>query len=548
MPNLSATPGWDAVPLLELTTPALGGVGGPMNGQAQALLNRTEQLDANKADTADLAANDTALASALITQPTEYTDEQPTKVFAILRGRANAKRFWVSGDGADWTNAFNKMINSGARNLILPGDVAYQSIGGHSLLDGQDLYWDNASVTLTSDTARLFSAMSKSRWSMRGRGEMIGSLTTAASAVETGLYIENGKRYTVEGLTGRNFKGRAIHLAGTDAGSFRGDRGTFNGVSAFECTTGIQVDVGAGSEYNDWYAPHVTGCVIGFLKAAGNNSVHGGTIVDNATGVKITNGANHAHGGWYGTAINHNQAANIWAVGVINGETFDGCHIYGNGGTSGPIWFDGCRGMLVANGIIDCPIYNDSGTNSGANKIFNNYMPDDYGVSYLSNNSALGQLFKDGNFGKTGPHPLDDPAPMFVNAARGTAQTLTANSAVTAVMTSETSDIRGAYDNATGVYTVPTWAGGKLHNVAINFTISAAGGLTSGSYVQVRVAGVVVGYIPVVAVSATLGLATGDVKCTPAAAAALDVQVFVNNGATTPTLAVSVSRMIITAR
>lgn len=42
MTNLTPTPGWDEVPQLEKNTQALGGPGGPMNKQAQALLNRIE--------------------------------------------------------------------------------------------------------------------------------------------------------------------------------------------------------------------------------------------------------------------------------------------------------------------------------------------------------------------------------------------------------------------------------------------------------------------------------------------------------------------------
>ena len=45
MANLTPTPGWDDVVQLETTTPALAGPGGIMNSQAQALLNRTEDLD-----------------------------------------------------------------------------------------------------------------------------------------------------------------------------------------------------------------------------------------------------------------------------------------------------------------------------------------------------------------------------------------------------------------------------------------------------------------------------------------------------------------------
>lgn len=40
--NLVAVPGLDSIPQLELLTPALGGPGGEMNAQAQALLNRLE--------------------------------------------------------------------------------------------------------------------------------------------------------------------------------------------------------------------------------------------------------------------------------------------------------------------------------------------------------------------------------------------------------------------------------------------------------------------------------------------------------------------------
>lgn len=45
MSSLIAVPGWDSVPELETDTSALAGPGGPMNTQAQALLDRTEQLN-----------------------------------------------------------------------------------------------------------------------------------------------------------------------------------------------------------------------------------------------------------------------------------------------------------------------------------------------------------------------------------------------------------------------------------------------------------------------------------------------------------------------
>jgi hypothetical protein len=49
MSNLTPTPGWDNVVELPITTAALGGPGGPMNLQAQALTNRTEALNPDAA-------------------------------------------------------------------------------------------------------------------------------------------------------------------------------------------------------------------------------------------------------------------------------------------------------------------------------------------------------------------------------------------------------------------------------------------------------------------------------------------------------------------
>jgi hypothetical protein len=50
MTSLTPVPGWDAVPELETSTSALAGPGGPMNTQAQALLDRTEQMNPDNLD------------------------------------------------------------------------------------------------------------------------------------------------------------------------------------------------------------------------------------------------------------------------------------------------------------------------------------------------------------------------------------------------------------------------------------------------------------------------------------------------------------------
>lgn len=54
MANLTEASTWDTVYQLESTDQALGGAGGTMNRQAQALLNRTKYLADTKLNTADL--------------------------------------------------------------------------------------------------------------------------------------------------------------------------------------------------------------------------------------------------------------------------------------------------------------------------------------------------------------------------------------------------------------------------------------------------------------------------------------------------------------
>lgn len=70
MSNLTPTPGWDDVPQFETNTPVLGGPGGPMNSQAQALLNRTESL---KQASDDLSSDELTKGDAKITVVQPFT-------------------------------------------------------------------------------------------------------------------------------------------------------------------------------------------------------------------------------------------------------------------------------------------------------------------------------------------------------------------------------------------------------------------------------------------------------------------------------------------
>lgn len=88
MTNLVATPGMDAVPQVEISMALLGGPGGPLNGQAQALLNRTAALKLR-------------------------TDEV-----------VSVKQFGATGDGvADDTAEIQSALSSGAGAVFFPPGV-----------------------------------------------------------------------------------------------------------------------------------------------------------------------------------------------------------------------------------------------------------------------------------------------------------------------------------------------------------------------------------------------------------------------------------------
>lgn len=113
MTNLTPTPGWDSVPQLEETTVAIGGPGGIMNAQAQALLNRTEQL--NAADATMLAAakaySDANNARVVTTRAALKALDTTKYTNAFVTG------YYASGDGGGigpvWFNAGSTATDNG---------------------------------------------------------------------------------------------------------------------------------------------------------------------------------------------------------------------------------------------------------------------------------------------------------------------------------------------------------------------------------------------------------------------------------------------------
>lgn len=359
------------------------------------------------------------------------------------------------------------------------------------IADDQTWIFEGCTLKHTDDTKIILRANGKTGFSLLGKCVLLGTLTVAATAAETGLYITNGKRYRVEGIEARKFKGKGIWLDGSTAGLLRGDRGQLTDCAAYECTVGVQVDAGAGAEYNTWTNTNISGCITGMAMAAGNNTVVGGSIVDNTNGLVLTAGPNHCHGMFIGTNINHNTTYNLQTTGVIYGHTFIGCHFYGNGSASGALFFDNSKGIVLNGGHLDCWVYNYSGASSSYNYIKNMYCPGSYGdIKRLNASSGIPtELIIDGC---AGPGAYDsgvsinDPGPVYVSASRAASSTQAISGHTTLVFPAELLDRRNAYDNTTGLFTVPVGQAGQ-YRITANLYFSGTGLSTATSYIEVQV-------------------------------------------------------------
>lgn len=456
-------------------------------------------------------------------------------------GGIDVKVAGAVGDGAtDDYAAIAAAITAAGNNGTLRFPYGtYKLSQAISILDGQTWIMEGCTLKNTTETLHVIRANDKDDWSILGRCILQGTLTTAATAAECGLYITDGSGYHVEGVTAKKFKGKGFYLDGTTAPAYRCNRGQFVNCSANECTVGRQID--ASHEYTLWSNFNAGGNITADLIAAGNTVTNGGNIVDNTTGVKLVAGTNHGHGMYIGVNINHNNSANIEAVAVINGFSFIGCHIYGNGTSTGPISLNGCKGITIQGGIIDCWIYNDSGTGSGANLVIDNYFPGDNGVTLNTNNTALGQLWVSGNYTSTGMSSLNDPAPVYVEAERATSTQDVSGAATTLIFNSEVSDKRANYDGATGIFTAPV-AG--VYKVIANINITAASGLTANSYVAINKNNTTdVASIPIAALSGTQGFGSGARVIRLAASDTLRLKSTITG--TTPVMALTQSNLII---
>ncbi len=450
--------------------------------------------------------------------------------------RGNVLRYGsTSGDIATLINSALAACGS----AYVPSGSYIHSGGTVNLDSNQSIFFENAFIeSQVGSYAPFIAAEDKQSWAILGCCNYIGTLATSGdTGNEIGLDIKGSNRYTVENFKAYNCRSHGIRVrTGGLAPSPRGDQGQFIGCSAIECRTGVENLVDTSTEFNVWTNLTIAGCLDGLITPAGNALYCGGNIVDNLRGVTITNGPNHAHGIFSAMNINHNAEYNIKTIDVVYGQTFDCCHLYGNGGTTSPVWFVNSKGISVTNSHIDCPIYNDGTT--GQNAITNNYMPG-VDAQLLGTNPEMLRVLD--NWTNLGAWIYNDAAQEFAQATRGgTSQSLSSGDVL--VFNNEVSDKRGLLNSSTGVFTAPVFG---QYEVKASIIMSATG-MTAGAvigYVALKKGAADVSYSPVTAISSTLALCSLSEVVQAAAADTISLQSFAT--ATSLGMTVNQSRLTI---
>lgn len=423
----------------------------------------------------------------------------------------------------------------------VPHATWYHRGGTVDLDNGESIYFENTVIESLLDGGGTYApfivANEKFGWSVRGRCYYKGSLVTGDDVGnEIALKIIGGDRYAVENFTAVTCRSHGFLIAaGILAPAPRGDQGQIIGCSAHQSRVGFEAEVHASTEFCVVTNFTAAGNLDGIIAPAGNTIFVGGNCVDNTRGYTLLGGPNHAHGITSTMNIDHNSEYDIKCVGVVNGHTFNGIHAYNNGGTTGGIIFENSKGVVVQNGKIDGPIYNN-GT-SGQNAILNNHMPGSNAQILGTNPEYLRVL---GNWTDNGSWIANDPAAEFVQASRGgTAQALGANTVL--IFNSPIKDKRGLLDADTGVTDIPI-AG--VANVKCSLIMTATG-MTAGQsigFVTLLRNSDTVAFAPVTAISSTVAICNFSESVLYGAAGTLSV----TNSAVATDLALAVDQSRIT--
>lgn len=237
------------------------------------------------------------------------------------------------------------------------------------------------------------------------RSAMIAAARAFTGSQGDGLRVIGGNRFSIDGVTIEGINGVAMKLDGSTYAAFlRGERGVISNLTLRGNWNGFNASTPA-AEYLLVRDIMATGNKYAMNIAAGNVRVNGGNIVDNVGGAYLSGGTNHAHGGFVGVNMNHNDDYNLWANGVTYGETFEGCHFFGDSASLGKIKLEDSTGVSINGGIISAAIEN-SGT-AGKNMLQSAFMSST-SVTPTVGGTHAANLLRKGNYDSAGMWSLNN--------------------------------------------------------------------------------------------------------------------------------------------
>ncbi len=285
----------------------------------------------------------------------------------------NAFDFGAVGDGAtnDYTAlaAYFSAASTYGFPVILPKKV-FVCNTSLTITSGLNIISHGATIKTTSDSVVTLTASGADDWVINGKLTLKGTRTTTGqSAAGSGIAIADCRRYMVDKLVCRDFKGYGIKLNDAGTSTRRAERGQFNMIQVLDNTTGLYLP--AASEYNMFSNIMASGNDLEAEIIGGNNlfslfnSSDGG--ID---GVKFGSGTNDNHGTMVAFNLTHHSGFNLKADGVSYGQTLGFGHVAANNSSTGKVIFNNSKGMQIIGGFYDATIENTGSDRNFASHVY----------------------------------------------------------------------------------------------------------------------------------------------------------------------------------
>lgn len=387
----------------------------------------------------------------------------------------------------------------------IPYGVWEHDGGTVAVADGQHIIFGGCIINKTFEgDSDFIQAYGKKQWSAKGAAVYFGTRgANPAVADENFIKVDGGRAYQCEGLIAYQCRGKGfVFRDGPSAGGVRGERGQINNCAAYECDTNLETGASSSAEYLVFTNFNSAGGRVGIKDQAGNTVFSGGNCTDNTETNfwLVGNYSNHAHGSVTAMNINHGGTYNIRVDNVTQGHTFSNCHIFGNsfGSSSGSIFLNNSKNILIEGGMIDCWIYNFEGADSGLNYIKNVIMPGGYGNVVRRDQDGLQpkELVVLGCHGEGAYESgvsINDPSEFYFLGIRnaGVTQSVVSGSLATVTYPNvqANGDRRRAYDSSTGLLEITIDQYGQYRIIITQHFQCASGADPANTYIELRING-----------------------------------------------------------